>query len=151
MTSLEILMDALRNVKREGRHDGLGSAIVSIDLYAHTAAGALRELEAEKHEIDQPRDQVLWAECPECGCQVRFITPDDIADLERTVESLGKRNIELDAMLEERNEADAHYLIRICRALGLHKAQSVDLAIKRIAKLQDIAIKEGDYEQETDD
>lgn len=62
-----------------------------------------------------------------------------IADLEceaASVETLQARNAEIDALLEERNEADTHYLIQICYALGLRKAQSVPLALETIVGMQ---------------
>ena len=59
----------------------------------------------------------------------------ELADMERTMQSLGRRVVELDTLLEERNEADVHFLMQFCHALGLHKAQSVELALERIAEL----------------
>lgn len=83
-----------------------------------------------------PEHRTLWAECPECGHQVRFLLPDDIADMERTIESLGRQNLYLDGMIEEHFEADTHFLLQFCQALGLHKAQSVDLALAEIYRLR---------------
>ncbi len=51
------------------------------------------------------------------------------------IERLNRMYSETDALLEERNEADTHYLIQICYALGLRTAQSVPLAIETIESL----------------